>query len=78
MIDNELGVAAEKIGKRLLSVWTIEDIVLFHFHPRQLAAFCAERVAPASELFFLGEQILASGEPLSLRYNFRLVSLALL
>ena len=78
VIDDQLAFVAKKIGQRFLTVRAIEDVILFYFYPGQFAASCAERVAAASELLFLGEQLPAGGEPVGLRHYVRLVSLTFL
>jgi hypothetical protein len=63
VIDDQLALAAEQIGKRLFALRRIENVVLFNFLPWQFAAFAAERIAGAGKGLFLGEIGLARSDP---------------
>src|SRR6516225_1534952 len=63
VIDDQLALAAEQLGKRLLALRRIENVVLFHSLAWQFAAFAAERIAGAGKGFFFGEMGLARSDP---------------
>jgi hypothetical protein len=63
VLDDELAAALEQFGERPLAVRRVEDVSLFDFDPRQVAAFGAEPVALPGQFFFLGEQRLACLDP---------------
>src|SRR5262249_17796313 len=67
MIDDQLTLAAEQFGKRLLALRRIENVVLLHFLPGQFAALAAERIASVGKRFFLGQIGLARGDPFIVR-----------
>jgi hypothetical protein len=69
VIDDELALAAEQVGERLLAARSVENIILFDFFPRQLAALLAQRVAGACKGLFFGEMRLARRNPLVSRYD---------
>ncbi len=63
VIDDQLALAAEQVGQRLLAVRSVEHVSLVDLHPGQLASFFAQRVARFRERLFLGEMRLAGGKP---------------
>src|SRR5271170_5214721 len=64
VVHDQLAAAAEQLGQCLRSAGRIEDVVLLHADPGQLAALRAQRVPLARESLLLGQQILARGQPL--------------
>src|SRR6059036_262757 len=69
MIDNQLAASGEKVGQRLLAIWPVEYVVLFHLDPGQVAPLGAQLIAQPGEFLFLDQELLARGEPLVLRYD---------
>src|SRR5262249_27642951 len=67
MLDDQLVMAAEQIRQRLLAVRPVENILLIHPLPGQLAALAAELVAQPGELLLLGEEALARLGPFVMR-----------
>jgi hypothetical protein len=53
MGDDKLTPARKEIGERVLPIGTIEEIVLLHLDPGQLATVSIDLVALTGELFFL-------------------------
>src|SRR5580704_16491948 len=78
MVDNELAAAVEEIAQIYGTVRAIENVLLLNLDHRQLAALGAERVALTRGLLFLGEQLLARNNPISSRYDTRMIHLDLL
>jgi hypothetical protein len=64
VIDEELVVLTEEVGEGLLAFGGVEDVLLFHLLPGQVAAEPVDRVALAGELLFFGQELLARGHPL--------------
>ncbi len=69
MVDDELTAAVEEIGQRLAAVRSLEDVLLVHRFPRQIAAPLGQTIAEASELFLFRQELLACNEPLLVRYD---------
>jgi hypothetical protein len=67
VIDDQLALAAEQIGERLLAVRGVEHVVLVDLLPRQLAPFAAQRITRARERLFVGEMRLAGSKPFIVR-----------
>ena len=65
VINNQLAAVVEKIGERFLAVRSIEDVLLFHFNPWQLAAMATHFVAQPRQVLLPRQQIPASDEPFS-------------
>jgi hypothetical protein len=72
VIDDELALAGEKIAQAFLAVRTGAHIVLLNPLPGQRTALLAQGVARAGEVFFFGEELLASLDPLLVRNDFML------
>src|SRR5580700_1391916 len=73
VVDNELALAVEKIRERHFPARPVENVILLDFDPRELPPFDAERILLTRELFFFLQKFLASGSPLGLRYDFRML-----
>src|SRR5262249_36358285 len=63
MLDEELAAAVEQIGERHLSVRPIENVLLLHLDPREVAAFAGQAIAEPRELLLLGQKCGPPGEP---------------
>ena len=55
VINNELTLALEEVGKSLLTFRRIEDIVFFDFDPGKLPTFGGNRIALPRELLLFGQ-----------------------
>jgi hypothetical protein len=69
VVDDELAAAVEQVGQRLAAVRPVEDVLLVHRFPRQIAAPLAQAIAQARELFLLGQELRACSEPLVVRHD---------
>src|SRR6185437_15662858 len=67
MVDDQLVPAVEEIGQRLAPVRSLEDILLLHCFPGEIAAPLAQAIAEARELFLFRQKLLAGREPLLVR-----------
>src|SRR5947208_10627545 len=70
-MDDELAVAAEQLGERLLAARAVEGISLFDPDPRQRAALGADQIAHPGQRLFVLQVCLARGEPLLMGDDFR-------
>ena len=70
MIDQQLGTIAEKISERRLTVRSIENIILLHPHPRQLAALLSQLIVLTRQLFFFRQKRSACFDPLFIGNDF--------
>lgn len=67
-IDGELAVTVEQIGQGARAIWSLEEIVLVHPHPRQrstLGTWCIE--GGVGHGAFLLEQCLVRAQPVLAR-----------
>jgi hypothetical protein len=64
VVEDELAAALEQVGQVHGAVGALEGVVLLHLDHGQVAALGAEGVAGAGQLLLLGQQVLASGQPL--------------
>src|SRR5271169_1305586 len=64
VVDDQLAFAAEQVGQGPLAVGTVEHIIFLDLLPRKFAAFAAQGVTGAGELFFVRKMRLARREPL--------------
>ena len=71
MVDDQLTAAIEELGERLLAFRPVEDVLLLHPHPGQLAALPAQLIAEPGEFLFLFQMPLPRGEPLISGHDFR-------
>ena len=69
VVDDELAAAVEEFGQRLAAVRSLEDVLLVHRFPRQIAAPLAQAIAQARELFLFRQELLACSEPLLVRHD---------
>src|SRR5712675_695180 len=63
VVDDELALAREEIGERLLSLRAIEDVLLLDFFPRKLATLAAQRITLAREGLLQHEKFPARFHP---------------
>jgi hypothetical protein len=77
VVDDQLAVLAEEIGKRLLSSRCIKDIALLDLFPRKRAAFRGDEVAHAGQRLLVLEMRLAGGDPVFMRNDFVLLHVQL-
>jgi hypothetical protein len=70
---SQLPTAVEQVEQRRLAVRSVEDVLLVDPDHRESAAIGVQPVASAGELLLLGEQPLASGQPLVTRRDVRQV-----
>ncbi|MNO83028.1 hypothetical protein D3C76_743180 [compost metagenome] len=63
MVNDQLAAATKQVGEFQFAVGTLEVVVLVDFYPGQGAAFGAESVAFPGEGLFVGQMLLAGGEP---------------
>ncbi len=68
MIDDQLAPSPEEVAQCLFPVLAVEDVVLLHKLPRQIAPFAAELVAQTRELLLLGQVLFPRREPVRVRY----------
>src|SRR5580658_9247248 len=68
VIDDKLAAPVEEIGESLFAARPLEDILLLHALPRQLAPLAAQLIAQPRELLFFGKKLLARFCPLFMRY----------
>jgi hypothetical protein len=64
MRDDQLAAAFEQVEQRRGAVGSLEHVLLLDRDHRQHAALHVQRVAAAGQLLLLGQQLLASGQPL--------------
>src|SRR6185295_10741962 len=67
VIDDELALAGEEVGERLLSLRAIEDVFLLDLFPWELATLAAQRIALACEGLLQSEEFPARFHPLVVR-----------
>src|SRR5262245_5721692 len=63
MIYDQLAPPFEKVGKLLLTLWPIKDIILFDLDPGQLAALPADFIPLPCKLFLPGQKRFARLDP---------------
>ena len=79
MIDDELALAAEEIGKReVLSLRSVEPVILVDPEPRHRPALGGELVAQPREVLLFRQQASARGEPLVFAHDGMIGHLSLL
>ena len=64
VVDEQLGAPVEQLAERLLTVVSVEAVVLLHSHPRQLASLPRELVAESRVFLLAGKELLTCSEPL--------------
>ena len=69
MVDDELTFAGEELGERLFAVRAIEDVLLHHLLPGQIATSLFQAVMQSREFLFLHKEGFAGGEPFLGRYD---------
>src|SRR5947209_14166258 len=70
MMDDQLAVAAEQLGERLLSCRSVEDILLLDLHPWQRAPLRVDQIAHPGERLLVFQMRLARGKPFFMRDDF--------
>ncbi len=63
MIDDELTLASEQVGKRFFARGTFEYIGFLDLDPGQRAPRFTQLIAPFGEFLFFGKQRFACGQP---------------
>jgi hypothetical protein len=76
--DDELAAAVEQVQQAGLAVRTVEEVILADLDHGQLAPLDVERVPRPGHRLLLGQQLLASNQPLLAGYHLRKTHLALL
>jgi hypothetical protein len=74
VIDDPLTADLEQVGEGSLSGRRIKDVLFLDFDPRQPAPLGTQAVTQTGEFFFFGQMLLASGQPLGLRDDFRVMA----
>ncbi len=70
-VDDELTAALEEVEQARFALGAFELVGLLDGHPRHAPTLCGQRIALACELFFPGQELLASCEPFLRRHDFR-------
>src|SRR4029077_16037875 len=69
VVDDELTLTVEEVGKRLFAIRPFEHVLLPDCLPGQFTPLPAQFIAQASEFFFLRQQFPARLQPLVARYH---------